>query len=353
MSENADRVALAQLFAKIAFWTEQQTAQPLAGAAPDVQKAFDTASAMLGQLVEGMEDPWTGNAIYRIIRKSARYIVFLDQHLNVRWWWVLRPDMTVISGVQARIDELVHESAFLLEDKPGSRNPAAAGELGKFTAEAVNIRCVIGAAMALALNGGTAAECEKVLDEAEKYITVAKDQRCRPKFVLFFLMAVAAFGVAALFRYGYACTPLKKINTGDVSDWLEAAFAGSFGALISAVMRTTDLKLEPAARSAGLAVEAFARALIGAAAGILLDFAFHGGLLFQEALKQDFTNPVRLFLCVAAGISERILPTLVSKADDMVSKGKTTEPTPKAQGSEPHKPAVVAAPPDPKHEAVG
>ena len=47
MAENPDRVELAQLFAKIAFWTEQQAAQPLAGA---VQQCELISQTLLGEL---------------------------------------------------------------------------------------------------------------------------------------------------------------------------------------------------------------------------------------------------------------------------------------------------------------
>jgi hypothetical protein len=336
--------SLAQLFANIAVWTERQPGQPVAQMPPNLQQDLNTASALLGQLTEGMVDPWTGNTIQRIVRKTSRYIVFLDEHLNVRWWWVLQPDMDAICAVQARISELIHESAFLLTED-GSRG------------EATNIRCVIGEAMALALNGGTAQQCDSVLAEAERYITVAKDQRCRPQFVLyFFLTWLFIGGIAALV---YWVDPIiRTAGSENIHDWLEAAFAGSFGALISAVTRTTDLKLEPAAKRTGLLVEAAARALIGAAAGILVDFAFHGGLLVEQAIQPKFQDAVRLFLCVAAGISERMLPALVSKADDLISNGRPASADTNARNPTALSPRVPstpapAIPPDPAESAVG
>jgi hypothetical protein len=142
----------------------------------------------------------------------------------------------------------------------------------------------------------------------------------------------------------------------NIHDWLEAAFAGSFGALISALTRTTDLKLEPAAKRSGLAVEAAARAMIGAAAGILVDFAFHGGLLVEQAIQVQFQDAVRLFLCLAAGISERMLPALVSKADDLISKPPTADTTIRNQSAPQARPpaiAITAAVTPSEDQAVG
>jgi hypothetical protein len=343
MPPSRETTTLAQLFANIGVWTDRQIGQPLALAPANLQKDLNTAATMLGQLTEGMDDPWTGNRICRIVRKTSRYIVFLDEHLNIRWWWVLQPDMAAICAVQSRITELIHESAFLLEERPGrSKEPRRPSEVpDTFTLEAANIRCVIGEAMALALNGGTVAECEKVLAEAEQYITVAKDQRCRPKFVLYFILTVACIGIGAFAVY-QIFPMLEDPAKENIHDWLEAAFAGSFGALISALTRTTELKLEPAAKRSGLAVEAAARAMIGAAAGILVDFAFHGGLLVEQAIQVQFQDAVRLFLCLAAGISERMLPALVSKADDLISKPPTPDTTIRNQSAPQARPPATA-----------
>ena len=194
-----------------------------------------------------------------------------------------------------------------------------------------------------------------MLAEAEQYITVAKDQRCRPRFVLYFVLIWLFIGAVAALVYWIA--PLTHApDTENIHDWLEAAFAGSFGALISAVTRTTDLKLEPAAKHTGLIVEAGARAMIGAAAGILVDFAFHGGLLVEQAIQPKFQDAVRLFLCVAAGISERMLPALVSKADDLISKPPASTNAPVRNVTVPPVRTPVpppVAPTPPEEPAVG
>jgi hypothetical protein len=346
MTVDNDRATLAEVFARLALWSELNPGQTLSVAPPEIQQCFYVASEILGRLTEGQEDPWTGRRIDKIIRKSASFIVFLDPCLNIKWWWVTRPDFTIVSPVQARINELTHESAFLPAELPDNlAQDESVPAQQRYSLEAVNIRCVIGEAMALALTRGTIADCNKVLGEAERYIAVAKDQRCRPKFVYYFLLVVAVLAVASLAAslgwFGPAATAVKSGLS--VQDCLEAAFAGCFGALISAVTRTTDLQLDPAAKTAGLAIEACARALIGAAAGILVNFAFHGGLLVEQALREEFREPVRLFLCLAAGISERILPTLVGKAEDIVAK-KQNDPAAAVPRPTPPSPNPAAPP---------
>jgi hypothetical protein len=320
------RQDLSKAFTTLVNWTEPRTGETLKQTHEHVENAYKTASHILGTLHEGARDPWTGSKIHKIIRKSARFIVFLDDSLNIKWWWVLRPNMAVISAVQARITELTHESAFLVDER--TKVKSADGQL-QHTREAENIRAVIGEAMAIALNDGKFAECEKVFSEAEVYMAVAKDQRCRPQFVFVFVLAVLACVAIAFARYsGWLGAALQgNVVAGQLT---EAAVAGAFGALISAVSRTTQLQLEPAAGMSGIAVEAVARALIGAAAGILVDLAFEGGLLVKAALDQtrpQLQESVRLFLCLSAGVSERILPALVGKAEVIVTRQDKTVTT--------------------------
>jgi hypothetical protein len=326
-NEDEERKSLAKWLAILVPWTEPRTGEIIHEDRHHIHEASKNASQILGTLTEGKTDPWSGVNIRKIVRKSARFIVFLDDKLDIKWWWVLRPDLAIISAVQARITELTHESAFLVEERE-QRNTGAPSHDRQLqhTHEAENIRCVIGEAMALALNEGTLDECEKIFVEAETYIAIAKDQRCRPKFVFVFALAVLFFGIMALARHLGWLGPVRPVN--DVAQQLlDAAAAGAFGALISAVSRTTQLKLEPAAGTSGIAVEAVARALIGAAAGILVDLAFEGGLLVKDALDHahpELADSVRLFLCLSAGVSERILPALVGKAETIVTKQHKT-----------------------------
>jgi hypothetical protein len=338
------REKLGDAFTTLVNWTEPRTGEILKQNQQDIHEAYKTASHILSMLHENVTDPWTGSNIHKIIRKSSRFIVFLDDQLNIKWWWVLRPNMATISEVQARITELTHESAFLVDERQKGHSAGhAEGAAATHTREAENIRCIIGEAMALALNEGTIADCEKVFAEAESYIAVAKDQRCRPKFVVVFVIAVLGFGVIALLRYlGWLGHALQENSV--VQHWMEAAVAGAFGALISAVSRTTQLKLEPAAGTSGIAVEAVARALIGAAAGIVVNFAFEGGLLVKDALNPNhpqLQDSVRLFLCITAGISERILPALVGKAESLVTKPDKAAATKEhAAKGKPHPPTT-------------
>lgn len=296
----------------------------------NAQNAFWGATQVLSTLKSGDTDPWSGLTIDTVIRKSTRYIVYVDSELDIQWLWLTRPDEVAVGLVQARIGQLTKESSFLLIGRPRWVwfGPFQVRREDRYLAK--EIRCVMGEALALALNGGSQDSCEAVLDEAKRYIAIAKDQKTRPVFVAGFLLVVALLGgvlTAWLCRFAQCCA--NQLDYPFVTGWLEAAVAGSAGALISSLLRTRDLGLEPAAQTTGLLTEAVARALIGAGSGVLVSFAFDSGMLLKGALQGtgETACMLRLFLCFASGVSERMLPALVGRAESLIISGSGNSTT--------------------------
>jgi hypothetical protein len=313
MSEPVNPTELPEFLATLSFEHRKDQDAWLRGNQA-AQNAFWGATKILSSLKAGEVDPWLGLKIDTIIRKSTRYIIYLDTDLDVQWFWLTQPDELAVGLVQARIGQLTKESSFLLV---GRGNPLTVSLSDRYLAK--KIRSVMGEALALALNGSSEADCEAVLDEAKRYIAVAKDERTRPMFVSFFLLTVGLFGgVLGAWVCWLAACCVKQVDHRFVTGWLEAAVAGGAGALISALLRTRDLGLEPAAGIKGIAVEAIARALIGAGSGVLVSFAFDSGILLKGAIQDPATARIlRLFFCVASGVSERMLPALVGRAESL------------------------------------
>jgi hypothetical protein len=97
-----------------------------------------------------------------------------------------------------------------------------------------------------------------------------------------------------------------------------------------------------------LSIEAVSRALIGAGAGLVVFFALEAGVL-QAALSNDpeILRGMRLFLCIAAGASERILPSLIGKAEGVVDgksdrNASTAPKAPDGQGAAERPPSEQA-----------
>jgi hypothetical protein len=296
----------------------------------------------LSELREGEMDPWMGREIKVLVRKSTRYVVYLDQDLDIQWWWAQRfPKEEDLSVIQANVTRLSGASAFLLDDKSdlrlgGIRRTWMWGllrqlflagqsdnksilqqenERARRTAE--QIRLLIAESMAMLLNGAGRAECEKVQAMAEQQILVAKDQLCRSIFFWQFVWALLVLlGLTVLTqKFGGL---IWSVNDAPSILWYFAAMSGAFGAFLSAISRTRSLMLEPDSGLRGLRMEAFARALIGAGAGILVYFAFESGLIVKAAIDKSNQDAMKMFLCIASGWSERILPALMARAETMV-----------------------------------
>lgn len=318
---------LPDLLAELSAWRTFSSDEILMTAPAQVQDNHLAASKVLSNLQEEDVDPWLGCKIHCIVRKSTKYIVYLDPSLEIRWWWLVRVNEQVVNSVQARVNALEHESAFLLTQKPIRILPWGQPAETERKETARNIRALIAEGMAVALNDGTQEDCDKVLAEAERQIAIIKDQQARPVFAGWFISAVLLIGALTALFYAQGHRWLQGSDLTFVQMWIEASLCGAFGALISAITRTRTLQLEPAAGHRGLFIEAIARALIGGGAGLLVFFALEAGVL-QAVLAKDpeILRGLRLFLCIAAGASERILPSLIGKAEGIIESTSSQEP---------------------------
>ncbi len=77
MSHEEDRKTLAAIFSKLSKWTEEKGNRAQEFDEHDSGLARK-ASEIICRLAEGDTDPWWDAPIHKIVRKAARYIVFLD-----------------------------------------------------------------------------------------------------------------------------------------------------------------------------------------------------------------------------------------------------------------------------------
>lgn len=158
------------------------------------------------------------------------------------------------------------------------------------------------------------------IDEARKQVILAKDRRCRPWFIFWFLIPVILANF--LPHIGLSCWTdnatlcLQKWGQAHAHAML-ALGAGTIGALVSAISRTQQIGLDPRSGQLGLFTEALSRAILGATAGALTSLAIDGHLILGEELVN--TPALRFFLAFAAGFSERVLPALIGKAETTIA----------------------------------
>lgn len=348
MSEMTDDQAFYEAMVALSLWRNANPDKKIDAEPPEIVAQRRTVMTRLSSLQEGDIDPWMGQKIESLIRKSSRYIVYLDDKLEVQWWWTQRLSSEEgMSVIQANIMRLSCASNFLLDERSDLLKPPfpklraifrfiplcrrVTDEQLKANTErardsAKRIRLLIGESMAMVLNGVKREECEKVQAMAEDQILVAKDQLCRPVFFWWFVTLLLCLGVVAGgLQVAQSYCPASLLQT--LTNWTQAGLAGAFGALLSVTARTRSLRLEPESGKRGLRIEAVSRMLIGIGAGILVHLAFDAEIILKGALNSagNVRDAAHLFLCIASGWSEKILPSLLSRAESFVTtaeKGK-------------------------------
>jgi hypothetical protein len=234
--------------------------------------------------------------------------------------------------VQAEVARLEHESGFL---RGGGRSWNAGWSLpwrrakdqGADEADDAlrSVRMLIGEAIAIVLIPGAAQnDCEATLKRAAETLQQSKEQYCRPTFFYTFAIAVAVIG-AALWWVLRPTHGEQIIGGGfTLALAMQAAFCGALGAFVSALLRMRALNLEPFAGRWGIQVDAIARALIGAVAGVLTVLAYEAGLVLKAAVDakagsaSEIAFALKMFIALVAGLSERILPSLVARGESMI-----------------------------------
>ncbi len=92
---------------------------------------------------------------------------------------------------------------------------------------------------------------------------------------------------------------------------------GSIGAIISIISRGDKINLDANAGKAIHLTEGIARIIVGIAGASLVALAYEGGILFSGLKFQGNQFAVLLTLAIVAGTSERLVPSLISKVEDI------------------------------------
>ncbi|WP_445370686.1 hypothetical protein ACH518_15110 [Methylomonas sp. HW2-6] len=336
----SDEQLFTDAMARISAWRqiegidEKGESIPLCKADDDVKDAYLIALRVISRLKPGGTDPWMLGKIQVLIRKSTRYIIYLDQNFEIQWWWIIPPDdVDNLTLLQTHITQIETDSNFLMEkvenfwrflhffqEKQPEYETSTQSLPFQASIELIGIRTMLGEAAAIAMNGGKSDDWGRVIDEARKQVTLAKDRRCRPWFIFWFLVPVVlANFLPHVNMFCWTDTTslcFQKWGQGHTHAML-ALGAGTIGALVSAISRTQQIGLDPRSGQLGLFTEALSRAILGATAGALTSLAIDGHLILGEELVN--TPALRFFLAFAAGFSERVLPALIGKAETTIT----------------------------------
>lgn len=261
--------------------------------------------------------PQLGVRLDEVLLSNGKVLVFIDENANLQWLFTAQPPDS--AWIYARVAELEARCEFFrnrgllprwmrsLVPKRIARSASASLRSAKrFIGQGVNIM----------LTDGTRAEAEAAFTSAEAYIL----QRGR-EASLVWLHAPFAF-LALLSLVGLLWIIVATPDTQIHMLWstLVCSCAGGIGAYISrALASRTELPCDANAGRLLHFQEALLRWSVGVVAGGLVCLLVKGKVLLGALEGTGAGFPAVLALAVLSGMSERFLPTLLTRFNDQLA----------------------------------
>lgn len=164
----------------------------------------------------------------------------------------------------------------------------------------------------------------QILDEAEQYISQRNRELAR--FWQLSSGASLALSLALIGIIIWVCREPATAAIGRTALFLIlSGLAGALGAFLSMVFRMGTAMPTSEAPCRLHILEAFSRILAGAISGLLISAFVKIGLLFPAASKTLDLELTMVVVGLAAGISEKWVPSIVEKLHDSTMKGGNTK----------------------------
>jgi len=292
--------------------------------AKDGQVHTDTQKEAEGFLYlrEGGYDHELGKRVRKIILAGEKQAVYVDSQYDVQWL-LDRDDlaMSEFGKVQTEVTYLELESSFLSGEKRAL----------------LHVRSLLGEAYARVMQTGDATAA----DAALAYARCILNQK-NPDVSYGWYFGTAAWTGAAALIAGFVLWLVRGTEWvghrlgATAFEVLMCAIAGGLGALLSVAVRANSLKLNAMAGRRAHTYEAFGRILIGMASAALLVLALKSRLFLAPLATGNGHWSTLLLLSGLAGLSERVIPSLVSRFDMAIHTGKTSaldEPAASSSGA--------------------
>lgn len=264
-------------------------------------------SADLMALKEGEADPTSNVTIESIIVRLPTIVLFVDDrremHLHVTNDHQYPQDRSIISEVENSVRELQLAAHIRLESKQQSE-----------------LCSLLGQAIALAYTPDEAEAARQAVEKARQYLGVNGDTRDRQTILATSLAAASVLGSCAFLAWTWRADLVAAYGAAALLVGL-SALVGGVGASISVILRTATLPVASGAAPSAYTTECIARVVVGAVSGALVSLCVQGNLLLGF-VNAPASVPVRtatiLVLSLTAGISERILPSIVGQVESNI-----------------------------------
>jgi hypothetical protein len=246
--------------------------------------------------------------VANVVFVTNDFIVFLDTAEDTYWWttdsyWESCAARSVgVSTVLNRVAELEAIPIDVL--KPNQRHA---------------FRTLVAEGVARVLDEGNISSAEAVHDKAERYVTARLREVARSWYLS--VAFTGAFVVGSLMM-GLAILRTLDIFNGAIPDFSLAVLAGSLGSAFSLLTRAGGLDLDPSAGAKLHIFEAIARILSGALGALIVRLAIYSGQFIPALANANLATLV--LICIVSGVSERLVPNLISHIEKKVDAGGAT-----------------------------
>ncbi|TKR53433.1 hypothetical protein D7I39_20775 [Allopusillimonas ginsengisoli] len=250
-------------------------------------------------------DPELGKTIREIVICSEQFIVYIDKDLCVQWYTTDEHEEPDYCGEVLNLVATLEAQSNFMTDK----------------SMLFDFRKRIGEGLARCLSGYPKETSIAALEE------VAVEMRARNKDVSWVWYFQASYWVTLFLAVVFAVSWL-------VRDWLRpeigpAAFdvvlgsiCGTFGALLSVTVRSNRLTFDANAGKNLHVLEGLARVAVGAIGALLTALGIKAGLILGGTTFSGNQFALLLCLCICAGASERLVPSLVATVERVTSNGR-------------------------------
>lgn len=251
-------------------------------------------------LTEGDLDPELNKVVRTIILVTYDFIVYLDSDLDVQWHFVDDYEPPEYFGdVSGDATILETRSSFIKDKKKLS-----------------DVRRLIAEAIAQCLHKQPQSVSSLLLAAAEQKVQV----RNRESSWLWYFGCAGSLSLVCIFLIFILwifrlCFVTYLGNTG--FEVVLGALCGPVGALLSAGSRANRLVMDANAGPSLHVLEGLSRVVVGLVGASLLALAIKGGLIMGGLTFNASPLALMLALCMAAGASERLVPSLIVAFDKL------------------------------------
>lgn len=259
------------------------------------KKAIEKENQKIAEMFDGIEGE---NILYLVQYSENQYIIFVDLEYDMDWQVERGFDISnpEIHKILMKINMLRHNTCVL--------------QLSKV--HRLHFNCLLGDALALAFDREFK-KGEEVVEEAHAYL---KNRECEITRTWLVRYTLSLFlGILILYLAYMIGSKANDIQHKNVNILVFCMLWGSMGGIFSILQHAGNIQYTCSAGKGLIICEIISRLTISVFSAIIVMKAYDIGLIFANLAQSDGNDSVRELLCIAAGFSERLAPSLIEKLE--------------------------------------